>query len=183
MIEKFNNIVRILAYGNDKIKGGSMLLAKNTIHPSTHFENFKNAVSQQVFRNLSFNLMIEGEEHTTFDSLCERKITHFIKDVLKKLPIKIIQTINSVNDEKKFHALVELVAGSGKRDPQICLTNGQGLHFSGLTKLCYDIAHYYPKSARYTSHYPTLLHINEISLFKIKDPLNNTKAALEHFFS
>lgn len=156
------------------------MLGTNTSHLATHFERFKHAVSQRVFKNLSFNLIVDGKEHTTFDALCERKITQYIKDILKKIPVEFIQAINQLKDDKKFEALVDAVAGTGKRDPQICFTNGQGLHFSGLTKLCYDISHYYPKSHS-VSGYPTLLHINEVSLFKIKDPLNGVNKVLEEF--
>lgn len=160
-----------------------MTLTTKVTAESMTFDAFKKAVAEQVIKNLSFNLIVDGQEHTTFNSLCERKITSFIKDILQKLPIHFIQAINSLNHEEKFTELVNAVAGSGKRELRVNFKNGAGLHFSGLTKLCYDVSHHHPKAAYQHPGFPTLLHINEISLFKIKDPLQCVNNLLTERFS
>lgn len=158
------------------------------------FEKFKVAVAYTVIKNLSFNFIDQNIEYTTLNKNSEMKVKYFINSILNQLPIKIINEINHIECEKMFNHLIANVAGSGKREQQVNVNSGAGLHFSGLTKLCYDCAHIL-KLHRNTSFWskfaagiaiPTfspspVLHFTEFALANMQNPLEPVLRAIDSF--
>ncbi|MFI4937854.1 MAG: hypothetical protein ACHQJ6_05015 [Candidatus Berkiellales bacterium] len=149
------------------------------------FEIFKTRVAEQVRKNLCFNFIHHGTEYTTLDQYSQKKIAFFIKQLLNRLDSDTSHAIENLDTNEDLDEVIHAVAGSGIKDKQINLSNGFGLHFTGLTKLCFDAAQVLHKkpmdffNLQSNNNIPAVLHISDYALARIVAPIDVVMQALE----